>query len=292
MFRKVGRALFILLILTGILGVSYPVFLISDGEALVVWEKNGHLTSFIRGPGFVYEPAVFQFWEKTVGKEFLQSLSTELEINYDLSAGLFPEGSDEGKIRAVLDVSFQLEGEEAKKWFSSGGIGEKTRTQYLSGFFKSQLRSAIEDEKTLNLTKDSISEFLRKEIGPRISKENVWLKIQSIRIVRLEVPEPIVIANIFRNPNFILAKKLERIEALKKAELHLIQEEAKLSASRKKWEQYKDFLKKNPDMREFILYDSIGDKVEVILLPSESVFGDPKSLAKKKQSAPKPKEVE
>ncbi|PJZ65709.1 hypothetical protein EHQ27_06880 [Leptospira wolffii] len=292
MFRKVGRALFILFILAGVAVLSYPVFLISEGEALVVWEKDGRLISFIRGPGFVYEFGVLQFWEKSVGKEPLHSLSSVLELEYDLSAGLFPEGSNEGKIKSRLDVSYRLEGEEARKWFSSGGRSEAGRTKYLSGVLVSRLRAAIEDEKTLNLTRDSISGFLRKDLGPEIGKELGWLKVESIRILSLDVPEPIVIANLFRNPNFILAKKSEKIEALKKAELYLIQEEAKLSASRKKWEQYKDFLKKNPDMKDFLLYDNIGDNVDVILLPSDSVFGDPKSLAKKKQSAPKPKEVE
>lgn len=292
MFRKVGKLLLILFILLGILGLSYPIFLINNGEALVVWARDGRFHSFLRGPGFVYEIGVLQFWDKSVSRETLDGQSLELDLRYDLSGGLFPEGSEEGKILSLLDVSFRLKGEDARKWFSSGGQSEKGRIRYLTGILQSELRTAIEDDKKLNLNRDAISEYLKKEIGPEITKKFGWLEIDSIRILKLEIPEPIVIANLLRNPNFILTKKSERIEALKKAELFLIQEEAKLNASKRRWEQYKEFLKKNPDMREFLLYDNISDKTEVILLPSESVFGDPKSLAKKKQTAPKPKEVD
>ncbi|TGJ98239.1 hypothetical protein EHQ53_00450 [Leptospira langatensis] len=292
MFRKVGRALFILCLLAGIGIVSYPVFLIHEKEALVVWGKDDRLISFIRGPGFVYQPEALQFWEKKVTKEPLSSLALDLDLNYDLSSGLFPDKSDEGRIRAKIDLSFHLEGEEAKKFFLLGGRSTSGQSKYVSALFLSKLRSAIEDDKNLNLNKDAISLFLRRDLGPALSKELGWLQVESVRILSLDVPDPILIANIFRNPNFILAKKLEKIEALKRAELHLIQEEAKLSVSKKKWEQYKEFLKKNPDMKEFLLYDNIGEKTEVILLPSDSIFGDPKTLSKKKQSAPKAKEVE
>lgn len=291
MFRKIGRALFILFILAGIVLVSYPFFFIKEGEALLVWEQDSKLVSFVRGPGFAYEPAVIQFWDKSVRKESLNSLALELEIHHDLSSGLFSEKSEEGKIRAKLDLSFHLEEEGSKKFFLSGGRTDQGRAKYLSNIFQSKLRAGIEDEKNINLNKDSISAFLRNDIVRILASEVPWLKIESVRIISLDIPDPILIANIFRNPNYILAKKLERIEALKKAESYSIQEEAKLAVSKKKWEQYKDFLKKNPDMKEFLLYDNIGENVDVLLLPSDTVFGDPKSLSKKK-SAPKPKEVE
>ncbi|TGL64103.1 hypothetical protein [Leptospira sarikeiensis] len=292
MFRKVGRALFILFIIAGILLISYPLFVIKEGEALAVWGSESKLISFVRGPGFVYEIGAAQFWEKSTEKESLNSLALQLEIQHDLSSGLFSEKSDEGKIKALLDVSFHLEGEESKKYFLSGGKTEAGRSKYLAGIFQSKLRASIEDDKNINLNKEAISSFLRTDLVRNLSQEIPWLKIESVRIIKLEIPDPILITNIFRNPNFILTKKLERIEALKKAELYSIQEEAKLAVSKKKWEQYKDFLKKNPDMKEFLLYDNIGENVEVLLLPSDTVFGDPKTLSKKKQSAPKPKEVE
>ncbi|EQA43847.1 hypothetical protein LEP1GSC050_2038 [Leptospira broomii serovar Hurstbridge str. 5399] len=292
MIRWIGRA-FLFFLLGGILvGVAYPIYILGDGEALVSWSSDSRLLSFIRGPGLAYEPRAYLFWDHKVLKEELRSLSEELQIAYDLSSGLFPKDSEDGTISARFEVVFSLEGEGSKKWFSAGGISEASRKKFLSGIFLSLLRSRIEDEKNLNLTKDGLSNFLRKEASIGVSNQLPWLRVESVRIVELQVPDPLVINNLFRNPNYLLAKKQEKLDALKKAELFLVQEEAKLSAAKNRWEAYRDFLKKNPEMKEFVLYESLGDKVEVILLPVDSILGDPKALGKKKQTARKPKEVE
>ncbi|EQA37229.1 hypothetical protein LEP1GSC047_4054 [Leptospira inadai serovar Lyme str. 10] len=292
MIRWIGRA-FLFLLLGGILvGIVYPIYIIGDGEVLVSWSSDSRVSSFIRGPGFAYEPRVYLFWDHKVLKEELRSLSEEVQISYDLSSGLFPKDSEEGRILARFEVVFSLEGEGSKKWFSAGGISESSRKKFLSGIFLSLLRSRIEDEKNLNLTKDGLSNFLRKEASIGVSNQLPWLRVESVRIVELQVPDPLVINNLLRNPNYLLAKKQEKLDALKKAELLLVQEEAKLSAAKNRWEAYRDFLKKNPEMKEFVLYESLGDKVEVILLPVDSILGDPKALGKKKQTARKPKEVE
>ncbi|EMF70675.1 hypothetical protein LEP1GSC148_4615 [Leptospira interrogans serovar Canicola str. LT1962] len=56
-------------------------------------------------------------------------------------------------------------------------------------------------------------------------------------------------------------------------------------------EKTKDFITKNPDMKEFLLYESLSDNVEVILLPSEMILGEVPS-SKKKKNSKRPKEVE
>ncbi|EPG74710.1 hypothetical protein LEP1GSC058_1722 [Leptospira fainei serovar Hurstbridge str. BUT 6] len=292
MIRWIGRA-FLFFLFGGILvGIVYPLYILGDGEALVTWSSDSRLLSFIRGPGLAYEPRVYLFWDHKILKEDLRSLSEEVKIAYDLSSGLFPKDSEEGTISADFEVVFSLDGEGAKKWFSAGGIAESARKKFLSGIFLSLLRSRIEDEKNLNLTKDGLSNFLRKEASIGVSNQMPWLRVESVRIIELQVPDPLVINNLLRNPNYLLAKKQEKLDALKKAELLLVQEEAKLTAAKHRWEAYRDFLKKNPEMKEFVLYESLGDKVEVILLPVDSILGDPKALGKKKQTARKPKEVE
>lgn len=44
-------------------------------------------------------------------------------------------------------------------------------------------------------------------------------------------------------------------------------------------------------MKEFLLYESLSDNVEVILLPSEMILGEVPS-SKKKKNSKRPKEVE
>ncbi|TGK21925.1 hypothetical protein EHO61_01435 [Leptospira fluminis] len=293
MIRWFGRIFFLLLVLAGAFCLAYPLYVLGEGESLVTWSSDSRLLSFIRGPGFAYEPRVFLFWDHSVSREDLRGLSQEVRIEYDLASGLFPKDSEEGSILARFEVNFSLEGEHSKKWFSSGGKAESARRKFLAGIFLSQLRARIEDEKNPNLTKEGLSAFFRKDSWPGIANSFPWLTLESVRILELRVPDPIVINNLFRNPNYLLAKKQEKLESLKKAELFLVQEEAKLSAAKNRWEAYRDFLKKNPEMKEFVLYESLGDKVEVILLPTESILGDPKALGKKKQqNARKPKEVE
>ncbi|PJZ68052.1 hypothetical protein CH373_04615 [Leptospira perolatii] len=290
MFRKFGKALFALALVVLVFAAIFPAYILGDGQVLVSWDQDSRLVTFIRGPGIAYEPGVFLFWERSVRKEELSSLSEEIEVKYDLASGLFPEGSEEGLLLGKMEVVFSLEGEGAKRWYSA--TGGKSRSKYLAGIFLSALRSRIEDVKDLNITQDRISNYFRNEAGPQILTENPWLKIESVRIIKLQTPDPIVISNILRNPNFILTKKLERIEALKKAEFFQLEEEGKLRVAQKRWEAYKDYLKKNPDMKEFVLYESLSDKVEVILLPMESILGNPMAFRKKNQSTKKSKEVE
>lgn len=86
---------------------------------------------------------------------------------------------------------------------------------------------------------------------------------------------------------------MELVFALGKAEARKIEDDANTSALLKRLERTKDFISKNPDMKEFLLYESLADNVEVILLPSEMILGEiPSSKKKKTDAAKKSKEVE
>ncbi|PJZ53425.1 hypothetical protein [Leptospira adleri] len=267
---------------------------LKEGDALLVVDGSEEILEYTGGPGYVFEWKTLLPWKFQVLRFSRANRVSNVNLSVDLSSGLFPETSPEGKIKVKLEARYSLDGQGVPEFLETAGIREEKISNYISKLLYSILRKKIEEY--LNnpaILKNNLENYIKVNLGADLLSEEKSIKTMSLRILDLQVPEANLINGIYRNQNLILQRKLELVAALSKAEALKIEEDAKTSALLKRLEKTKDFVTKNPDMKEFALYESLSENVEVILLPSEMILGEIPSSKKKKNGAVKrPKEVE
>ncbi|MBM9577371.1 hypothetical protein JWG45_09420 [Leptospira sp. 201903070] len=267
---------------------------LKEGDALLVVDGSEEILEYTGGPGYVFEWKAILPWKFQVLRFPISSRVANANLSVDLSSGLFPESSSEGKIKIKLEVKYSLDSQRAPEFLETAGIQDEKISNYISKLLHSILRKKIEE--SLNnpaLLKNNLENYTRNNLAVDLLGEEKTIKTLSLRILDLHVPDAALINGIYRNQNLLLQRKLELVAALGKAEALKIEEDAKTSALLKRLEKTKDFVTKNPDMKEFVLYETLSDHVEVILLPSEMILGEiPTSKKKKNGAVKRPKEVE
>ncbi|XDD51493.1 hypothetical protein AB3N59_07090 [Leptospira sp. WS92.C1] len=267
---------------------------LKEGEAVLVVDGSEEILEFTSGPGYVFEWRTILPWKYQALRFATSSRVANANLSIDLASGLFPETSSEGKIKIRLEVRYSLEISKTPEFLEISGIQNEKISLYINKILYSILRKKTEEfALNPNSLKQNIDNYLKTDFSTEVLAEEKSLKAIAVRVLDLQVPEPVLITGIFRNQNLLLQRKLELVNALGKAEAHKIEEEAKTSAMIKRLEKTKDFVTQNPDMKEFVLYESLSENVEVILLPSEMILGEIPSSKKKKNGVVKrPKEVE
>ncbi|WP_016760781.1 hypothetical protein [Leptospira weilii] len=267
---------------------------LKEGESLLVIDGSGEILSYTSGPGYVFELETVFPWRYDVVRFSTHSRISNVVLNMDVSSGMFPENSPEGKIRIGFEVRYSLYSNKAFEFLEAAGITKEKIDSYIRKVLYSILRKKVEEFLVApNTLRTNLDDYLRTNFSADILSEEKTFQTLNIKILDLQIPEPALIAGIYRNQNLLLQRKMELVLALGKAEAHKIEDDAKTSALLKRLERTKDFISKNPDMREFLFYESLADNVEVVLLPSEMILGEIPSSKKKKNGAVKrPKEVE
>ncbi|RHX86275.1 hypothetical protein [Leptospira stimsonii] len=267
---------------------------LKEGDALLVVDGSEEILEYTDGPGYVFEWKTLFPWKFQVLRFTLRNRVSNVHLSVDLSSGLFPESSPEGKVKIKLEVKYSLDGQEATEFLEIAGIRDEKISNYISKLLYSLLRKKIEEyQNNPALLKANLENYIKNELSSDLLKEEKPLKTLNLRILDLQVPDATLVNGIYRNQNILLQRKLELVAALGKAEALKIEEDAKTSALLKRLEKTKDFVTKNPDMKEFVLYETLSDHVEVILLPSEMILGEiPTSKKKKNGAVKRPKEVE
>ncbi|EJO69514.1 hypothetical protein [Leptospira kirschneri] len=265
---------------------------LKERESLLVLDSSEELLDYTSGPGYVFEWKTILPWKYTVVRFPIFSKISNVVLNIDLSSGMFPENSPEGKIRISLEVRYSLHPNKAFEFLEAAGIGQEKIDSYIKKIVYSIIRKKVEEFlANPNTLKINLDNYLKTNFSSELLSEEKTFQNLNLRILDLQVPEPALITGVYRNQNLILQKKLDLATALGKAEAHKIEEDAKISSLLRRLEKTKDFITKNPDMKEFLLYESLSDNIEVILLPSEMILGEVPS-SKKKKNSKKPKEVE
>ncbi|ASV10869.1 hypothetical protein [Leptospira santarosai] len=265
-----------------------------EGESLLVVDGSGEILSYTSGPGHVFEWETAFPWKYDVVRFSTHSRISNVGFNMDLSFGMFPESSPEGKIKIGVEVRYSLYANRAFEFLEASGIAKEKIDSYIRRVLYSILRKKVEEFLVNpNTLKTNLEDYLKTDFSADILSQEKTFQTLNLKILDLQVPEPALITGIYRNQNLLLQRKMELVSALGKAEVHKIEDDAKTSALLKRLERTKDFISKNPDMREFLFYESLADNVEVILLPSEMVLGEiPSSKKKKNGAVKKPKEIE
>ncbi|MCG6167557.1 hypothetical protein LFX25_06945 [Leptospira sp. FAT2] len=272
----------------------FCIFPLKEGESLLVVDGSEEILEYTSGPGYVFEWKKLLPWQYQVLRFPVHARTASVTSDVDLSSGMFPESSSEGKVRFKLEIRYSLDPGKTPQFLEAAGIQEEKIRSYIQKIVYSILRKKTEEFLVNpNTLKTNLDNYLRTSFAADLLADEAALKTASPRILDLQVPEPALITGVYRNQNLILQKKLELVSALGKAEALKIEDDAKTSALLKRLERTKDFVHKNPDMKEFILYESLSDHVEVILLPSEMILGEiPSSKKKKNGNVKRPKEVE
>lgn len=270
----------------------FCIHTLKERESLLVLDGSEELLDYTSGPGYVFEWKTIFPWKYTVVRFPIFSKISNVVLNIDLSSGMFPENSPEGKIKISLEVRYSLYPNKAFEFLEAAGIGQEKIDAYIRKVVYSVIRKKVEEFlANPNTLKTNLDNYLRISFSSELLSEEKTFQNLNLRILDLQVPEPALITGVYRNQNLILQKKLDLAIALRKAEAHKIEEDAKISSFFRRLEKTKDFITKNPDMKEFLLYESLSDNVEVILLPSEMILGEVPS-SKKKKNSKRPKEVE
>ncbi|EMM98968.1 hypothetical protein LEP1GSC021_2948 [Leptospira noguchii str. 1993005606] len=265
---------------------------LKERESLLVLDGSEELLDYTSGPGYVFEWKTILPWKYTVVRFPIFSKISNVVLNIDLSSGMFPENSPEGKIKISLEVRYSLYPNRAFEFLEAAGIRQEKIDSYIRKIIYSIVRKKVEEFlANPNTLKTNLDNYLRTKFSSELLSEEKTFQNLNLRILDLQVPEPALITGVYRNQNLILQKKLDLTTALGKAEAFKIEEDAKISSLLRRLEKTKDFITKNPDMKEFLLYESLSDNIEVILLPSEMILGEVPS-SKKKKNPKKPKEVE
>ncbi|MBE8363936.1 hypothetical protein [Leptospira borgpetersenii] len=267
---------------------------LKEGESLLVIDGSGEILSYTSGPGYVFELETVFPWRYDVVRFSSHSRISNVGLNMDVSSGMFPENSPEGKIKIGLEVRYSLYSNQAFEFLEAAGITKEKIDSYIRKVLYSILRKKIEEFLVNpNTLKTNLEDYLKKDFSADVLSEEKTFQTLNLKILDLQIPEPALISGIYRNQNLLLQRKMELVFALGKAEARKIEDDANTSALLKRLERTKDFISKNPDMKEFLLYESLADNVEVILLPSEMILGEiPSSKKKKNGAAKKSKEVE
>ncbi|EMM81632.1 hypothetical protein LEP1GSC037_1278 [Leptospira interrogans str. 2006001854] len=270
----------------------FCIHTLKERESLLVLDGSEELLDYTSGPGYVFEWKTIFPWKYTVVRFPIFSKISNVVLNIDLSSGMFPENSPEGKIKISLEVRYSLYPNKAFEFLEASGIGQEKIDAYIRKIVYSVIRKKVEEFlANPNALKTNLDNYLRTSFSSELLSEEKTFQNLNLRILDLQVPEPALITGVYRNQNLILQKKLDLATALGKVEAHKIEEDAKISSLLRRLEKTKDFITKNPDMKEFLLYESLSDNVEVILLPSEMILGEVPS-SKKKKNSKRPKEVE
>ncbi|MDV6236839.1 hypothetical protein CH379_014515 [Leptospira ellisii] len=272
----------------------FCVFPLKEGESLLVVDGSEEILEYTSGPGYVFEWKTLFPWKYGVTRFPISSRVSQIVSNVDLASGLFPESSSEGKARIQLEIRYSLDPNLVPRFLDASGVRDEEVSKYIGKIVYSILRKKT-DEYLSNpgTLKQNLLSYLSYDFSKELIAEEPSFKNATVRVSDLQVPDPALISGIFRNQNLLLQRKLELVAALSKAEAIKIEEEAKTTAMLRRLERTKDFAVKNPDMREFLLYESLSENVEVILLPSEMILGEiPSSKRKKNGAVKKPKEVE
>ncbi|TGK30965.1 hypothetical protein EHQ12_06035 [Leptospira gomenensis] len=272
----------------------FCVFPLKEGDSLLVVDGSEEILEYTSGPGYVFEWKALFPWNYGVVRFPISSRVSQIITNVDLASGLFPESSSEGKARIRLEIRYSLEPDHVPRFLEASGVSDEKVSQYISKIVYSILRKKTDEYLSNPATlKQNLLSYLSSDFSKDLTAEETSFKSATVRISDIQIPDPALITGIFKNQNLLLQKKLELVAALSKAETIKIEEEAKTTAMLRRLERTKDFAVKNPDMREFLLYESLSDNVEVILLPSEMILGEiPSSKKKKNGAVKKPKEVE
>lgn len=267
---------------------------LKEGESLLVIDGSEEILEYTSGPGYVFEWKTLLPWKYTVSRFQIGSRVSTANVNVDLSSGMFPENSSEGKIKVRLELRYSLDPNKVPELLEASGVRQEQIDSYISKILYSILRKKTEEFLTnTNSLKTNLDAYLRTNFSNDVLSDEKTFKTLNLRILDLQVPEPALITGVYRNQTLLLQRKTDLVAALGRAEAHKIEDDAKTSALLKRLERTKDFVTKNPDMKEFLLYESLSDNVEVVLLPSEMILGEIPSSKKKKNSNPKrPKEVE
>lgn len=83
----------------------------------------------------------------------------------------------------------------------------------------------------------NLDDYLRTNFSADILSEEKTFQTLNVKILDLQIPEPALIAGIYRNQNLLLQRKMELVLALGKAETHKIEDDAKTSALLKRLER-------------------------------------------------------
>ncbi|WP_061249199.1 hypothetical protein [Leptospira alstonii] len=265
---------------------------LKERESLLVVDGSDEILDYTSGPGYVFEWKAILPWRYGVIRFPIHSRLSDVGLNVDLSSGMFPENSPEGKVKVRLEVRYSLYSNKTFEFLEAAGIKKEKIDSYIHKILYSIFRKKVEEFiGNPNTLKSNLDGYLRSNFTADILADEKTFQTLNVRILDLQVPESAIIAGIYRNQNLLLQRKSDLVAALGKAEAYRIEDDAKTSALLKRLERTKEFLTKNPDMKEFLFYESISDNVEVILLPSETILGEIPS-SKKKKNAKRPKEVE
>ncbi|MBE8388602.1 hypothetical protein IQC45_21910, partial [Leptospira interrogans serovar Pomona] len=81
---------------------------LKERESLLVLDGSEELLDYTSGPGYVFECKTIFPWKYTVVRFPIFSKISNVALHIDLSSGLFPENSPQGKIKISLEVRYSF----------------------------------------------------------------------------------------------------------------------------------------------------------------------------------------
>lgn len=181
-------------------------------------DGSEELLDYTSGPGYVFEWKTILPWKYTVVRFPIFSKISNVVLNIDLSSGMFPENSPEGKIRISLEVRYSLHPNKAFEFLEAAGIGQEKIDSYIKKIVYSIIRKKVEEFlANPNTLKINLDNYLKTNFSSELLSEEKTFQNLNLRILDLQVPEPALITGVYRNQNLILQKKIGSCNRLRKS---------------------------------------------------------------------------
>ncbi len=140
-----------------------------------------------------------------------------------------------------------------------------------------KLRNLYASDKDLDALKANLLEWVQPDVLQKeLNKEflNDGIIFQSIIINEIYVPEPNRYRSMVNLGIDLIKKKLDRVNIVEEAKAQKKAREIYNSTDYERWERIAKLLNEYPSLRSFLAIDRLSDKVQVMVVPYNSWFGN------------------